>query len=533
MKEVLTETCLKQGYDADIYGLLFQRKFIDLSLPFRLLGLPNNAHLDLAEKPETRNEPIRIALQTPNGRFEAEYTKDNTLLQVLENAEQIHQVHLTKFADEVSVPAVSFMHKTFKGRLALSQTTLKSIGVEGRVLFRYLVVKMSEEEKAKIQQEYELELQKKQKLEEVFQSKKLENEKRLQLQKQYEDDVLQRTEEMHLKQIETASNNVVNVASGPSNTTEFQPEVRREASVQESGENSRLCQLESVLTTVTDSLNHGRVDDVADRLLTDSGNITLNPPPPQPFEFINFRFPDQPVATIADLIRLEESQNRITDVTPPERNACIFAVADKDVNTEVDDSFFDLTVEDAKRMQKDLREQVKKSTQQSLLPSSFIENRNKKSKMKAYKNTVIRIKLTEKFILQARFNSLEPVANLFTFVNEFVGTNQFGLIAVVKLERSSKKDLIDEGLAPRSTVTVQWKVPFNESLLNLNKVKQTSEQEATEDATNWLAENLNYTPELFLVDPLSLESGNKRKDGPANVRSPNSGPSLPKWLKKF
>ncbi|CAD5231910.1 unnamed protein product [Bursaphelenchus xylophilus] len=528
MKEVLTEACLQQGYDADIYGLQFQRKFIDLSLPFRLSGLPNNAHLELIEKPTVSQSPVKIALQTPHGRFESEFAIECTIWEVLEAFQSSYNVNLLSFDDVDTVPAVSFMQKTFKGQMQLSQTTLKAMGIEGRVLFRYLQIKLSPEDKAQLEKEIELNKLKQEKLEQNYLAKKNENEERLRLQKKFEDEVFSRTEEMRIRQTESPAQINIPTPSEVSTSVASIPTA--------SSETSRLNQLQSVLSTLSDSLSEGRVDDLADRLLTDTGRITLNPPPPQPLEFINFKFPDKPVATVGDLLKLEKERGCVEEeVEIPERHALVFSPEPRDVDMEVDESFFDLTVEDAKRLQKELREEVRRSNQQSLLPASFIENRNKQKKKNAYKNTVIRIKLAEKIIIQARFTSTEPVQNLFKFVNQVIRWNEFELIAVLKIDKESKRDLIDEGLAPKSTLTVQWKgVKFTEDLINYDVLSRVSESEADSDVHEWLSANSNYSPDQFLVDGMqSSEAGTKRNyDGPIN-KSPNSGPSLPKWLKKF
>lgn len=46
--------------------------------------------------------------------------------------------------------------------------------------------------------------------------------------------------------------------------------------------------------------------------------------------------------------------------------------------------------------------------QQSLLPVSFVEKRNEQAKLDAYKHSVLRLKLSERLSLQARFLSAEP-----------------------------------------------------------------------------------------------------------------------------
>ncbi|PIO74190.1 hypothetical protein TELCIR_03808 [Teladorsagia circumcincta] len=67
--QVLEEACLKSGFDADEYQLSNQNRHVDLALPFRLSGLPNNATLEMVQAARTASDSmVTIALQ----RFEEE-----------------------------------------------------------------------------------------------------------------------------------------------------------------------------------------------------------------------------------------------------------------------------------------------------------------------------------------------------------------------------------------------------------------------------------------------------------------------------
>jgi hypothetical protein len=56
------------GYDSTKYGLQSQRKFVDLSLPIRLCGLPNNATLELIKREALvgSDTNVQVAVQVVN-----------------------------------------------------------------------------------------------------------------------------------------------------------------------------------------------------------------------------------------------------------------------------------------------------------------------------------------------------------------------------------------------------------------------------------------------------------------------------------
>ncbi|KAJ1347973.1 hypothetical protein KIN20_003175 [Parelaphostrongylus tenuis] len=59
LRQVLEEACLKSGFDVDSHQLVNQKRSMDLSLPFRLSGLPNNATLEMI--PATNTDTTGVA----------------------------------------------------------------------------------------------------------------------------------------------------------------------------------------------------------------------------------------------------------------------------------------------------------------------------------------------------------------------------------------------------------------------------------------------------------------------------------------
>jgi len=111
----LEEACLREGYDSDKYGLKFQNKAVDESLPFRLTGLPNNATLEMIELEEQRSDDsiVQIALQMPDGRREMrDFAISTSLMDVLKRFSESMGSQLTNFPpEELKAPVLCYMNK--------------------------------------------------------------------------------------------------------------------------------------------------------------------------------------------------------------------------------------------------------------------------------------------------------------------------------------------------------------------------------------------------------------------------------------
>lgn len=149
MRQVLEEACLKNGFDADSYQLSNQKRHVDLALPFRLSGLPNNATLEMVQAGVkcTPNSKVTIALQIPNGsRMEKEFPVSTSLFSILESFSSSFGDDLTTTSDS-STPSCSYMNRKYTGPEELQRTTLSSIGISsGKCLIRYQRIELTKEQ---------------------------------------------------------------------------------------------------------------------------------------------------------------------------------------------------------------------------------------------------------------------------------------------------------------------------------------------------------------------------------------------------
>ncbi|XP_055585744.1 tether containing UBX domain for GLUT4 [Uranotaenia lowii] len=137
--EILETVCQKHSFNAAEYDLKHHNKVMDLSAMFRFSGLPNNAMLEMAPALKVRKEAdVILVVQLEDGsRLEGTFKPSVNLLEVLQ------KVCPEKAAAD-SNPVLIYMRREVLWD-AMSQTTLKSLGLTGgRAIIRLLQRKPEE-----------------------------------------------------------------------------------------------------------------------------------------------------------------------------------------------------------------------------------------------------------------------------------------------------------------------------------------------------------------------------------------------------
>lgn len=113
MRQVLEEACLKSGFEVNSHRLQTQsRKPIDVSMPFRLSGLANNATLEMVQKQAVaENAQIELAVQSASGARHQKRVGVNTpLFDVLRGLSGEFKEDLTAVVDG-TIPCIIYMNK--------------------------------------------------------------------------------------------------------------------------------------------------------------------------------------------------------------------------------------------------------------------------------------------------------------------------------------------------------------------------------------------------------------------------------------
>ncbi|XP_060535460.1 tether containing UBX domain for GLUT4 [Cylas formicarius] len=131
--QIIEEVCRKQGYKPEEYDIKHHNKILDTTQTFRFSGLPNNAQLELAAALKNRIEcDITLAVNLEDGRRITDTFKPRETLQVV----------LQKTCPELAVPeknpVVIYTRREIYGD-ELGKCTLRSLGLTGgRAMIRVI-----------------------------------------------------------------------------------------------------------------------------------------------------------------------------------------------------------------------------------------------------------------------------------------------------------------------------------------------------------------------------------------------------------
>ncbi|KAK9888207.1 hypothetical protein WA026_000475 [Henosepilachna vigintioctopunctata] len=128
--QVLEEVCKKQGFNPGDYDIKHHNKALDTSMTIQFSGLPNNAQLELGPAVKTRKESeITVALNVQDGnRILGTFLPSNTLQDVLNSLYQSQEPN----------PVVIYMRRELYGE-DLEKTDLRSLGLTGgRAMLRVI-----------------------------------------------------------------------------------------------------------------------------------------------------------------------------------------------------------------------------------------------------------------------------------------------------------------------------------------------------------------------------------------------------------
>uniref|UniRef100_W6NEK6 Protein B0024.10 n=1 Tax=Haemonchus contortus TaxID=6289 RepID=W6NEK6_HAECO len=258
-----------------------------------------------------------------------------------------------------------------------------------------------------------------------------------------------------------------------------------------------------------------------------------------------------PLSRIAiEATRAEESEEAPpvaspASSTPPcERQPVVFQRRMKfewnDMEAGLSDDFFEVSVDDVKARQKELREEVRLSTQRALISTQYVKQKNRERKLTAYRHTVIRIPLGYERMIQAQFLSAEPVARLFEWIRSITSRNipfSIKLALIYNIEESQSMNFVDAELAPKSTVVVRFRDSMSfESLLLKDKLQECSQDEADRLSSIWLSANSMFKPYTAVIE--EEERITKRPGGTRDSTNSEYAPppektsSAPRWLRR-
>lgn len=394
--DIIEEVCKKQGYQTNEYDLIHQRKHLDVSLTFRLSGIPNNGQLELKklENGPRTFQDVTIALQLEDGSrlTQQAFKPDSTsLLNVIEfydqldNEKKFSQVFNESlcYANE-TFPVISYLNEQIVGCKQLKHTTLKDLGLtSGRSIIRFHFKSIEREHFDLLNLEFDEKLKSKNKLDEIFERKKVAEQVNMD-----EDVQIMEPEPVQLraeKKIETPIE--IN---------------KREVSEPRQEKKIKLDYDIEVIGTGSSS----------------------NPPNSNRNEFLNFKFPEETKGQVLnDLNELSDIEK--LSKQPCDRNPLFYNLEDLSFATnpdgktqeELNDEFFDVTVHDLRYMLSDLKQ--RQNEEAPLMTKQMRELEQDRKAMK-YSQIVIRIAFKSRLVLQGFFRPKENLSSVYDFVRDML-----------------------------------------------------------------------------------------------------------------
>ena len=318
------------------------------SLFYSYVGLPNNATIEMEKLSEDELErqsqqEVSVCLQLPSGeRLMDSFTTSTSLGSVLDTmGEKLGA------AGEGEEPVLVYMRREVVGRAEMERLTLRTLGlIQGKGLFRFFYKKP---EDLKVQAN-------------VYEVKEREK-------------------------VAPAEIRHVPMRVGPDNTKDETPQAVTPASVSttdcddkmDCDTNTEVKEEDNTLSPNTLLKHETNISGEKDKSLTTTGlHNASQPDSTQPDPVINYVGPN---------------------------SAIIFSASD--VNSsyqDIDDDFFDLSLDEVKTMYKDLRQEVKKLTEGDMLMTKEMRAAQKEAEkltmLSKYKSCVLRIQFPSRHVVQ-------------------------------------------------------------------------------------------------------------------------------------
>lgn len=469
MLQVLEEVCMKQKFmPPNQYTLKHGKKNVDLTLSFRYSGLPNHSKLELIKAIEERKEePVKVALQFPDGsRSVAEFEPQKFLWDILKEgiskaSEDARKLFLrTDSSNHVCL----YITERIVGEDALRKTQLRNLGLfGGRAIIRY-VVEESCQEPIKPRKTPEKEVI----ADPVVKKPKIEEE----------------GERAHMQDLPKCFEQI------PSKTllekkslTEAEPRLE-ESSYLETGSSAKSTSEVSIHLPMEQS--EVKYDTIS---LTD-GSATSHHSfgKPRADEESKVKSSSDSSVTQASGQKLNNSDETI-DNDEGNREVIVYDSADAPEfkPKEESDKFFEVTVNDIRRMMEDLKASVENAFNQPLLTQK-LRKEAMNLKFSVYKRAIIRFIFSNQIVIQACFKPTESLRIVYKFVKEVLQGNpkiQLYTTPPKKILSESDDNLIESFLVPLSKVHIKV-LDRSEVLLKSDILqKLTSEENALSVIQKW------------------------------------------------
>jgi len=560
--EGLIQFCKKVGLSEDNWVVLNGRKEVDISLTYRLSGLPAHAKLVL-KKSEVplQLQDVNIALQFSNNRFINKFPSSTTLWDILKYWEKEKGINLTTDGeilpdskDKTKVymqPVITYTTKEIGTNAELRATTLAKLGlISGngllRLLHKYTTMPLDEFLKRdgqsvateKINEEKENQIL----LEKRLQESKERQEQAI-IEREKIEAIRKAAEEEQQRMAERVKQYIKEDELEKKKMEEQHIQLLAERKKQEEIDRLEVARLTKERTDrlLQESTDRFLQEEDTNRLLQEGKNRLL-----QEDTVVN----KEKLVKEENKRKLPENTNNIPKKEPeiPEepidRNTQVFAPSTTpfDPHTiNIPDDFYNITSADLKQNAEILKKRKKTEMEEkSVLKTKEMRERDREKKWSKYTKCYIRIRFPDRTELQGIFRPTEKPKALYSFINDSLREENrsvpfyvYTIPPKVIIKIDELKNFRDIGFLPAALVYfgleegVQMQTPFiTETLIQAIKEKLPPPEIyiPTKEQTILTGIIPIEIPEPKKPKPLPLEETNSEEE--------EKGKKAPSWFQK-
>ncbi|XP_068618408.1 tether containing UBX domain for GLUT4 [Battus philenor] len=483
--QVLEDVCTKQGFQPSEYDLKHHNTILDLTTTIRFCNLPNKAMLEMVETDRKRIETnVTIGLTLKDGeRRTGDFPPCTSLFEMIMSL-------APEELPSLEHPSILYMRQEVTGLEALKEKTLRQLGlITGRAILRLL--NKTEAMQANVSKVY----------------------RRPQIEKQVENHNINVPPEKKQHCDEPSFPGPSGIHK-KSNTVTFNPiealkqeQLKREIPINEPLENE---------DNTTENTDMKMEVDMLETNISETSSISTKESQvtcPMSQEKLERH------------LRIEEevvflgAQKAIAFMQPDEM---------EDESHDLPDDFYDLTIEEVRKIYHDLREQRIKLENTPLMTSSQkanIEKQFNQEQKKSYKNVVVRIQFPDHMILQGIFPPTKTIEDVMNFVKQYLhNPNKPFVIFTTPLKEplNPSTTLLEAKFVPCVHMHFKWSEENSSGPYLKDEIylKKTSSDAASILASKYRAPSRNTEKQSNQVI---------RSDEPSSASKQNK---VPKWFKK-
>ncbi|CAF1240748.1 unnamed protein product [Adineta steineri] len=415
--QVLEDMCHQESLDSADWGLIHQRKKCDLTMPWRLASIPTNALLEMYKLDERRpTSDVTVQLHLPdNSRHAGSFQPSVTLKEMLDwyrcQPDNIVSTFDKSINTENKVyPVCSYMSEEITGDYALSNTTLRELGLtSGAAVIRYNYRSMTDEDLTKINTRIDEKITRRRPPppQQQQQQQQPTTEPPTRLQNSSATTEKTPIQPLPPTTVSSSSYPVIDTPVSSFNNQEFS--IFRDVPVSRPANTTSQQQSKTLAEAlgINVSFDHNPFSQQQQQHQQQQ---------PQT-DFSTFKFPEATKGQ--NLLQNDASDNRqnTRDSKTCDRHTMAYDLTkvpapSTNKTEDLPDSFFELTPDDLRSVLNTLRQQ---GAEDNPLETRLMRERAQSARAVAYKHIVIRFVINSNCVLQGLFYPDEPVSNLLEF----------------------------------------------------------------------------------------------------------------------